>query len=177
MFMGFTTPKNPWSSLEAMNFIYGMPAGHFPPEDKEIHAWQCAARTLLDSLVTHRDTKTFDARVFRRLELAFALGYLGHAVPGADGRSCLVATGPALDVFRFLCYILLSMEPSNRILRCPECQTIFYRVRRQQYCSPACTNKVICGIGGRHPKGRSTKHCVPIKTMSIGRNRSSERRT
>ena len=57
MFMGFTTTKSPWSSFEAMNFIYGMPTGHYPPEDKEIHAWQCAARTLLDTLVAHRVTK------------------------------------------------------------------------------------------------------------------------
>jgi endogenous inhibitor of DNA gyrase (YacG/DUF329 family) len=27
------------------------------------------------------------------------------------------------------------------VRRCPECQTVFYRVRKQQYCSRRCTNR------------------------------------
>lgn len=37
-----------------------------------------------------------------------------------------------------------TLRSSGRLLmRCPECRTIFVRVRRQRYCSPICTSKVI----------------------------------
>ena len=37
---------------------------------------------------------------------------------------------------------LLGNEPPDRILRCPECGTIFYRVQKQAYCSRKCGNRV-----------------------------------
>jgi len=36
---------------------------------------------------------------------------------------------------------LLNQESLDRIRRCPECPTIFYRVQKQKYCSRACTNR------------------------------------
>jgi len=37
---------------------------------------------------------------------------------------------------------LLLAEPPDRIQQCPECETIFYRVKKQAYCSRACANRV-----------------------------------
>ena len=37
---------------------------------------------------------------------------------------------------------LLGHESPDRILRCPECSTIFYRIQKQAYCSRKCGNRV-----------------------------------
>ena len=55
--------------------------------------------------------------------------------------SHLMIKGPTRDVFLMTLLVLLNHEPTDRILRCPECHTIFYRVRKQQYCSRPCTNR------------------------------------
>jgi hypothetical protein len=50
--------------------------------------------------------------------------------------------GPARDVFLWHLFVLLQQEPLDRIRRCPECATIFYRVKKQAYCSRTCGNRV-----------------------------------
>jgi hypothetical protein len=42
----------------------------------------------------------------------------------------LEVSGTTQNVFLVVLYVLLSREPTDRILRCSECQTIFYRVRK-----------------------------------------------
>jgi hypothetical protein len=49
--------------------------------------------------------------------------------------------GPTRDMFLFVLLDVLRHEPPDRILRCPECQTLFVRAYTQVYCSRRCTNR------------------------------------
>jgi hypothetical protein len=49
--------------------------------------------------------------------------------------------GSTRDMFLFLLLDVLRQEPPDRILRCPECQTLFVRAYTQVYCSRRCTNR------------------------------------
>src|SRR5919197_2968064 len=62
-------------------------------------------------------------------------------VPSLAGRNMLEVSGTTQNVFLVVLYVLLSREPTDRILRCPECQTVFYRIRKQQYCSRPCVHR------------------------------------
>jgi hypothetical protein len=74
-------------------------------------------------------------------------GFLPHALP-LSGKVSLSPHGPHVHViapvrmlfFWYLLWLLLA-EPPDRIQRCPECETIFYRVKKQAYCSRACGNR------------------------------------
>jgi hypothetical protein len=58
------------------------------------------------------------------------------------GSRCLTVAGPpSPHLFGIILNFLLWNEPANRILRCPVCEKIFYRNRKQQYCSRTCTNR------------------------------------
>ena len=49
--------------------------------------------------------------------------------------------GATRDQFLFILLDALRQEPPDRILRCPECQTLFVRAYTQVYCSRRCTNR------------------------------------
>jgi hypothetical protein len=57
-------------------------------------------------------------------------------------QNCRIVKGTARQVFVEQLIYLLDQEPSDRILRCPECETLFYRVQKQAYCSRKCGNRV-----------------------------------
>lgn len=63
-----------------------------------------------------------------------------------------VVQGPASsELFGFVLFYLIAQEAKGRVLRCPECQTIFYRHRKQKYCSRTCTNRAnVKNWRGRH---------------------------
>lgn len=71
-----------------------------------------------------------------------------HALP-LSGKVSLSSGGGRVHViaplrmlfFWHLLWLLLA-EPPDRIHRCPECGTIFYRVKKQAYCSRTCGNRV-----------------------------------
>ena len=41
-------------------------------------------------------------------------------------------------MFLWILSHLLEQGPTDAIRQCPECETIFYRVRKQQYCTRRC---------------------------------------
>jgi hypothetical protein len=49
--------------------------------------------------------------------------------------------GATRDVFLLYLWLLIREEGIDRIRRCPECNKMFYRVAKQQYCTRACTNR------------------------------------
>ena len=55
----------------------------------------------------------------------------------------LMISGAGRDLFIEILFQLLAREPAHQIRLCPrpECGRMFYRVRRQQYCSRRCVNK------------------------------------
>jgi len=61
----------------------------------------------------------------------------------ADFRpeTVICVSGPTRDMADIVLLALLNKEPSNRVLRCPECNTLFYRIKKQAYCSRTCVNR------------------------------------
>jgi hypothetical protein len=80
---------------------------------------------------------------------------------GGRGRTILAVAGPTRDVYLYTLYQLLSQDEAQRIMQCPECGTIFVRVRKQRYCSRRCTNRV---------NMRDWRHTEKGKAGESGRN-------
>jgi hypothetical protein len=57
-----------------------------------------------------------------------------------DEDAALFQDGSLRDLFLSTLVFLLAQDVAH-VRRCPECQTIFYRVRKQQYCTRRCTNR------------------------------------
>jgi hypothetical protein len=57
-----------------------------------------------------------------------------------DEDAALFHDGSLRDLFLSTLVFLLARDVAH-VRRCPECQTIFYRVRKQQYCTRTCTNR------------------------------------
>ena len=79
-----------------------------------------------------------------------------HIRPGRR-RCVLMLTGSFYDVFLLLLSFLLPEEPTEHILRCPECETIFYRARKQQYCSRPCVNRANVRAWRQSEEGKRTE--------------------
>jgi hypothetical protein len=50
--------------------------------------------------------------------------------------------GPSQDAILMQVIWALTQVPLDTVRRCPECGTIFYRVRHQRFCSSTCRNRV-----------------------------------
>jgi hypothetical protein len=50
--------------------------------------------------------------------------------------------GPSQDAILMQVIWALTQAPLDTVRRCPECGTIFYRVRHQRFCSATCRNRV-----------------------------------
>jgi hypothetical protein len=61
--------------------------------------------------------------------------------PGERGGHVIIARGTTREMFLYLLLDDLKEEPRDRILRCPQCHTLFVRVYTQVYCSRRCTNR------------------------------------
>jgi hypothetical protein len=57
-----------------------------------------------------------------------------------DEDATLFHDGSLRDLFLSSLVFLLARDVVH-VRRCPECQTIFYRVRKQRYCTRTCTNR------------------------------------
>lgn len=59
------------------------------------------------------------------------------------GSAMVTYTGAIRDLFLHRLGILLDREPSKRIFRCkaPDCDRIFYRIKKQKYCSRRCQTR------------------------------------
>ncbi|HET6268381.1 MAG TPA: hypothetical protein VFG11_11735 [Acidobacteriota bacterium] len=75
--------------------------------------------------------------------ILFSGSMVGFASLALPAKTLLLASGPTDVITLLVLHYLLSCEPANRLLRCPECGKIFYRIRKQAYCSRACTNRVL----------------------------------
>jgi hypothetical protein len=83
--------------------------------------------------------------------------------------------GDSRDCFLTVLYHLLSQEPVNRLAMCPGCNLIFYRVKKQKYCSVKCGNKVYMreyrAIGGE--KDSNHKQYEKRKSAEVPKKRRS----
>jgi hypothetical protein len=57
-----------------------------------------------------------------------------------DEDAALFHDGSLRDLFLSTLVFLLARDVAH-VRRCPECKTIFYRVRKQRYCNRTCTNR------------------------------------
>jgi hypothetical protein len=114
------------------------PHPHEYPEDA-FRVLQEDVRTLLRGLIGHSD-QTLGAK--RSVPIAVHVTILVvPAIKGEPERRILTPRGPTRDVFLWILVHLLEQGPTDLIRQCPECGTIFYRVRKQQYCSRPCVTR------------------------------------
>jgi hypothetical protein len=155
------------------------------PED-DFRSLQEDVRMLLRSLVGRRDQTL---RGIRSVPIAVYVTVL--IVPPMEGkpeRRMLTPTGPTRDVFLWILSHLLEQGPTNPIRKCPECDTIFYRIRKQQYCSRTCVTRAgmrkwrQTETGKRYERARSqTRYEAQAKrrtslSVKVGRRAQSKER-
>jgi hypothetical protein len=105
------------------------------PEDA-FRALQEDVHSLLRGLVGSRDRRG-DAIPPVTVAVHLVIIVVPHTESEPE-RRVLVPMGPTRDVFLWILSHLLEQGPTDAIRRCPECDTIFHRVRKQQYCSRPC---------------------------------------
>lgn len=105
---------------------------------EDFEALQKEVYAILSEIVTGRDRGTPSAP-----ECEIKAKLMAFSFHGIKNRSMLMLRGSTRDMFLLRLYLLLSQEPVNRILRCkaPDCDRIFYRERKQEFCSTKCTNR------------------------------------
>jgi hypothetical protein len=114
--------------------------------EQDIRLIQHDTQRLLTGLVDARDTWVAHEHTGEQTQYApplFSLSLYSQLLaqyPHTEHqRPCF--QGQMRHLFHFTLMLLLGQEPPNRILRCPECKKIFYRVRKQRYCSRPCVNR------------------------------------
>lgn len=123
--------------------LYVCPTDTPLPEEysrEDFRALQAETRDILAMVVASRD----DNRVWQRTPIQIRIGAPQVPWP-ADrnpGRHLLVAQGATRDMFLLLLWTLLGKSNTASLLSCPECGTIFFRKRNQEYCSRTCVNRV-----------------------------------
>jgi hypothetical protein len=100
--------------------------------EADFRSLQADVKQVLQSLV-HRGMVNLEPK---EISAAYSL----FNSPNGSFR-VLRARGTTHDMFLLRLFFLLNQQPLDCIRRCPECSTIFYRIKKQQYCSRACTNK------------------------------------
>ncbi len=81
---------------------------------------------------------------------------VANPTPAAADRNILWVSGSVRDVFVFVLAFLLAQEPRSRFQECPGCGRLFYRIRRQRYCSRPCVNRANLRAYRARAKARET---------------------
>jgi hypothetical protein len=96
-------------------------------------------------LTRHMDTSWSPASIEFLFDIPTRVTLIRQEPPpepqGSPWRNLLGIRGTARDMFRLVLCLVLMLESTDRILPCPECKKLFYRIRRQEYCSRACVNR------------------------------------
>lgn len=138
---------------------------------QDLEALQAELRTILDSIVMGDDRapryKTVGNETVGRLlisppitllpiKASYALVTDGVRRRPGEG-TYLSVMGPTRDMVLLTTLWLLNAEGTDRIVPCPACQAVFYRVGRQRYCSNSCRNRV-AGKQWREREGNAEKN-------------------
>jgi hypothetical protein len=98
-------------------------------------------RQLLHDMVGNRDLSVQNTSTPIPMQVEFSVQPWDDL--GFPGRNVLAVRGSTRDCLLWLLSHLLAQEPTGRIVRCPSCETIFYRDRaNQEYCTRRCVNRV-----------------------------------
>lgn len=74
-------------------------------------------------------------------EVSLTLFLLVPPSPRFAGRCVLHVEGDTRGAFLTTLLFLLAQQSTNRVSKCPECDRLFLRVRKQLYCSRTCVNR------------------------------------
>jgi hypothetical protein len=122
--------------------IMAQPLQHPSPQEyteADFRALQTEVYGILNGFVCERESPGFSLQL-AEIHAQFGILNVGaRDIPG--GWTLLQALGHTRDMFLLIFFFLLSRQPTDRILRCPECHTIFCRIRKQKYCTRACSNR------------------------------------
>jgi len=109
--------------------------------EESVQRLQVETFTILNDMVlATRESRTTTLPSIP-LQVAMTIPSLDGLVT-ASGQQLLIVEGATRDVFLYLVMFLVQRGGGKFILRCPECRTIFYRNRNQEYCSRPCVNRV-----------------------------------
>jgi hypothetical protein len=134
------TSRRGWVSIESVSGACVLVSCVEPPlpENFELRHFQALQRVTLP-LLRQIASQTGSFSTFADVLIAlFPHGWNGST----PGRHQVVIKGTTEQCFLNLIFWLVMQEPPDRILACPECQTLFYRVKQQAYCSRKCGNRV-----------------------------------
>jgi predicted RNA-binding Zn ribbon-like protein len=110
--------------------------------EKHFRALQKEVRKILREIATGKATRTPSAPISK---ITVKLGVLSipHLKSRAADMRMLMVTGKTRDGFLLGLSWLLAHEPVDRIRICKasDCETIFYRNRKQLFCSTRCANR------------------------------------
>jgi hypothetical protein len=102
------------------------------PEDLPIDDFRHLQAEVRSVLAERVDVQPTGERIASPRAIHAEYAVLPHAI---------YAKGPVHDMTLLTLMHLLFRHRAAPIGRCPECQTIFYRVRKQQYCTRACVHR------------------------------------
>ena len=106
------------------------------------HPWEMSGRQLRQLQQATR--RYLHGYVDARGSYAESVDQLSmDVVNGPAGRRVARFGGSVRGVFFLVLTLLLAQHQGRHILRCPECEALFCRVRRQKYCSPSCTDRAL----------------------------------
>ena len=132
-------------SLRPEPAIYAMPNKELLSFD-ELCQLQEDLRRLLDAVAVDPERQLQDSRAL--VMPWVSLRDVQTCVTGTDlynpavHRTTWYIRGAPRDVLLFMVQLMLVVETTACIQRCPECTRLFYRAGKQKYCSPRCTNAV-----------------------------------
>ena len=130
--------RDDFSKFLAFHSVEG-PGYRDCPED-DFRAIQRDLNTLLRDVVTSRDTHRLSP-TFVPIHVRISLFCMPAQGPFPE-QTMRQACGPMRDLFILRVRDLLLQAPTLEPIRqCPECERIFLRVRKQEYCSRACVNR------------------------------------
>jgi hypothetical protein len=114
---------------------------NFSPQDFAV--LQAELTPFLAQLAAHSVHATSDPQysisLFKNVEISLHPHGAFRNIPGVHQ---IVIHGSTDSCFWAILHWLIAQEPPGRILACPECKRLFYRVKQQAFCSRPCMNRV-----------------------------------
>ena len=137
-FIGGGSAFTGWAKL-SMPLQTPLPADYTPDDFARL---QGETRALLGGLVVGRDALQAPDGGADAPQIALGAGLRLAVLPLPPPlRPRLTITGATRDMFLFTLASLLTTGAVEKLRQCPECRTIFYRIRKQIFCTRGCTNR------------------------------------
>lgn len=124
---------------------------------KAVQALQAEVRSFFDSWIPQ------NKRIREETRLGEASVQTGPVRVVFERRGVVTVMGPAREAILLPLGFLLWQLPPDALSRCPECAAIFFRTRKQRYCTRRCVNRVNQRTA-RAKKGQRRQSSQPVAT-------------